>query len=388
MVVQRERGRVSERKLKAWADAGLIDDAAVARIRNWEAENARPFGLWALVGLGALAIGLGLVSVVAANWDAIPGMARLSIHAVLIVAMAGFMAWRHNRAVAFNALFHDAMLFVLGALGLTFFGHVGQVYQTSAPLWQPFGLWLLLFTPLLLGFGRGWLAAAMWMAAACFTAFEHWDWYLAGYDIAKNRSVAVTAYMGLVSSLPAFVMALAAWMRGRGSRPDFWRRLEQIGLILILVWLSSGWVYGVLGASGRWAFGVIAIESAVLLLAAAATYFARPGRSGQSTAAILVAASLSNLTGHVAAGDELGGALAFMLAWSAVAGAALHAGWRMIFQVAVAVLALRLIILSFELAGDLLGSGLGLIFAGMATLGIAWLAVRITKQYAPKGDAA
>jgi hypothetical protein len=57
-----------------------------------------------------------------------------------------------------------------------------------------------------------------------------------------------------------------------------------------------------------------------------------------------------------------------------------------VFQVAVAVLALRLIVLSFELASDLLGSGIGLILAGVATLGIAWLAVRISRQYAPKAE--
>jgi hypothetical protein len=57
-----------------------------------------------------------------------------------------------------------------------------------------------------------------------------------------------------------------------------------------------------------------------------------------------------------------------------------------VFQFAVAVIALRLIILSFELADDLLGSGLGLIFAGAVTLAIAFAAVKVSKNFAPKAE--
>lgn len=384
---------MSERKLKAWSNAGLIDEATVARIRDWEAKNARPLGLWALVGLGALAIGLGLVSVVAANWDAIPGMARLSIHFSLIAALAGFMAWQHDRAATLNTYFHDAFLFIFGALGLTFFGHIGQVYQTSSPLWQPLGLWLVLFTPLLLGFGRGWLAAAMWFTALCYTAYEHWGWYLARdliFDAAgpgsRNSHI---LYMGLVSSLPAFVMALAALMRARSDRPDFWRRLEQLGIMLI-VWGITGLQLAFAFGAGHEAqqFEIAGIQAACLILAAGAIRLARPTRSGTATAAILVAgaATLPLATGMHA--SSIGAGLLFMIFWGTIAGAALFAGWRIVFQLSVAMLALRLIVLSFELASDLLGSGLGLILAGVATLGIAWIAVRVSKRYAPKGEAA
>jgi len=54
-----------------------------------------------------------------------------------------------------------------------------------------------------------------------------------------------------------------------------------------------------------------------------------------------------------------------------------------VFQASVAVVALRLIVLSFELASDLLTSGFGLILAGLLILGIAWAALRISRQYAP-----
>jgi hypothetical protein len=384
---------VSERKIRAWSNAGLIDEATVARIRDWEAKNARPLGLWALVGLGALAIGLGLVSVVAANWDAIPGLVRLSIHFSLIAGLTGFIIWQHDRAATLNTYFHDAFLFILGALGLTFFGHIGQVYQMSSPLWQPLGLWLVLFSPLLLGSGRGWLAAAMWLTALCYAAYEHWGWYLARDLIVDVSSPGPrnshTLYMGIVSSLPAFVMALAALMRARSDRPDFWRRLEKLGIMLI-AWGVTGLQLAYAYSSGRETaqLEIAGIQAACLIVAAAAVRLARPTRSGTAAATILTAGAVTLLLATGVHTSSIGAGLLFLIFWGAIAGAALFAGWRIVFQVSVAMLALRLIILSFELANDLLGSGLGLILAGAATLGIAWIAVRISKRFAPKGEAA
>jgi hypothetical protein len=55
-----------------------------------------------------------------------------------------------------------------------------------------------------------------------------------------------------------------------------------------------------------------------------------------------------------------------------------------VFQTAIGISALRIIILSFELATDLLGSGIGLILVGLFTLGVAWVAVRVSRNLAPK----
>ncbi len=64
---------MSMRKIEAWHEAGVIDAATRDRLIAHEAAHARPIALWAVFGIGALAVALGLVSVVAANWEAIPG---------------------------------------------------------------------------------------------------------------------------------------------------------------------------------------------------------------------------------------------------------------------------------------------------------------------------
>ena len=129
---------MSERKLKAWQEAGLIDAPTADRIRIWEAQHERPLALWSIVGIAALAIALGLISVVAANWDAIPGTTRLAIHLALLAGMAALLWWKRDA----HPMVGETGIFLFAALGLTFFGHTGQVYQTSAPLWQPLAAWL------------------------------------------------------------------------------------------------------------------------------------------------------------------------------------------------------------------------------------------------------
>ncbi len=396
---------MSERQLKAWSQAGLIDTQTAERIRIWEAQNAKPLGLWALIGLGALAIGLGLVSVVAANWEEIPGTVRLAIHAALMAGLGGFIFWQRGRSTVRNTYFDDAALFIVAALGLTFFGHIGQVYQTSSPLWQPFLGWMLLFTPLLLGYGRGWVVATMWMAGLCFTSSQHWDWYLRTYyadvrlfgsaiDIGGNMDGAVRTpqwpylYMGIVSATPAFAMVLAVSTRSRSSRPDFWRKIEQLGLVITVLGISGFQLAYALGGDGFGENVKVAVVQAICLIAvAAAVRRFRPTPSGTATAGVLISGALMVILAPLIGWDDLGGGILFMAFWGSIAAAALYASWRTVFQAAVAIVAIRLIILSFELASDLLGSGLGLILAGIATLGIAWIAVRVSKRYAPQEEA-
>ncbi|MEL7217597.1 MAG: DUF2157 domain-containing protein, partial [Pseudomonadota bacterium] len=163
---------MSTRKIDAWHEAGLIDDATRVRLIAYEDEHARPLALWAVFGIGALAIGLGLISVVAANWDDIPGQVRLAIHFILIIGSLAALFLRGDQLSTKSPWAVEALLFVAAALGLTFFGHLGQVYQTSSPLWEPLAIWLALFGPILLLMGRSWLTAAVLVGGSIYCVWE------------------------------------------------------------------------------------------------------------------------------------------------------------------------------------------------------------------------
>lgn len=378
---------MSTRKIDAWHTAGVIDAETRARLVAYEQAHARPLALWAVYGIGALAIGLGLISVVAANWDDIPGQIRLAVHLILIVGVIAALALREKSLAEASPWAIEAILFVAALLGLTFFGHIGQVYQTGSPLWQPIAIWLALFAPLILLMGRSWLTAALLFG---FFAYSCWDFGLR-HEMMFNRDAQTDwTELAFVTSIPVLVAPFAAWMRGRSEREAFWKRLEQLAVLyaiggasLIAIVASIDGFHDEEGLELanhfiRFGFG---------LMAALGVIVARRTRSGQMTALILAGAGLVFVLAYAFSGSTAMAGLLFLAFWVGLAAAALLAGWRAEFQVAVAVIALRLIILSFELASDLLLSGFGLIISGLLVVGIGYGAVRVSREFAPPAEA-
>ncbi len=384
---QLDLAAMSERKLRAWREAGLIDESAVARIIEWERQHERPLGLWAAIGIGALAIGLGVISVAAANWEAVPGALRLAIHLALIGALTGYIALRGDRLERDHPWGLEAALFLLGMLGLAFFGHIGQVYQTSSPLWQPTALWLALFAPLLLLRGQSWLAAALLFLPLLLAVWD-FAWTI---DSPLVRREGPPDRMGaLATALPVLIAPAAAWMRMRSPRAALWERLEEFALAYAVGGASVVCLAASIAAFGPDGptFPGLTIRAGTALAAAGLLALSRPTRSGNATAMILAAAGIAVFLAYPVSGTQLAPGLLFMALWVAIATCALFASWRGLFQLAVAVVALRLIVLSFELATDLLTSGFGLILAGVLILAVAWGAVKITRRFAPTKEPA
>ncbi len=373
---------MNERKLQAWQQAGLLDAAQAARIRAWEAENSRPLALWAVVGIAALAIGLGVVLVVAANWDDIPGLVRLAIHLALIAGAVGWLWLRGDSLAERQPWGHEALLFVTAMLGMTFLAHVGQVYQTASPLWQPLALWLVLFGPLLLLRGLGWPSALLLFAVSAYAAWDYAGPFFSRED--HPGALKIT----LVTALPALYAVLAAWQRGRSQRGAFWLRLEQLGF----AYAVGGASLIAIGAGGDsfdresnhiLSFAMLALRGGIALGIGGGIAALRPGKSGQATGGVLALCAAIMVLSYPLSGERVLAAGLFMTLWAGIAGASLHAGWRGVFQLAVGLVAMRLIVLSFELDNNLLASGAGLIFSGLLILAVAWAALRIARRFAP-----
>lgn len=381
---------MSTRKLAEWHAAGLIDAATRDRVAAYEAQHARPLVLWAVYGIGALAIGLGFVSVVAANWEDIPGLVRLAVHLALIASLLAVVFLKEERLAERSPWAAEALVFAIAALGLTFFGHLGQVYQTSSPLWRPLAVWLALFAPLLLLTGRGWPTALAVTGGAvwCVLEYQTYPWRFMG--VAQKPDIAGIVWNAAVLALPVLLAPLGAGMRARSRREGFWRRIEQGALAYAVAGGSLACALASMGEFGRnsathdWI--ATAVLCAVAVLAGIGVVLVRPGLSGRMAGAIIAGAGLALLAAEWVDDIKVPAALLFMALWAGIAAAALVATWRGVFQMAVGVLALRLIILSFELAGDLLTSGFGLILAGVMILAVAWGAVRVSKRFAPREE--
>ena len=129
---------MSARKIAKWHEAGVIDAATRDRLLAYEAGHARPLALWAVWGIGALAIGLGFVSVVAANWEEIPGLLRLTVHLALIAGLLALLFLREERLAAKSPWAVEALAFITAALGLTFPFNI----VLGVPLYLELARWL------------------------------------------------------------------------------------------------------------------------------------------------------------------------------------------------------------------------------------------------------
>ena len=375
-------------KIDAWLDADIIDAATATKIRAFENTPKRPLMLWAIIGIGALTILLGIISLVAANWDVISAEARLTIHLIAFIAMAAFYYWR-SRSVKGedDYYFNDAQLVILGALGLSFPPHLGQAYQLDGPVWPIMLAWLVAFSPLMLLRGRGWPVALGWMAAL-FTFIisfmgersditsDHYNWGLGFHD-------------ALLIALPIAAGYAASWWNTRSSRDWFWPRIEQLALVWQLVVVSSLVLAAADFGTANDGVYYLTLPLAVILILLPLPLLKMADRK-EAIGAVAVAAACGAalLLASFGLHGTIPAALLFIALWVAIAFASLIPGWRALFQIAVAVVALRVIILSFELSDDLFSSGLGLVLSGFIMLGVAWLAIRVGRKYAPDKEVA
>jgi len=384
--VREDDAVIAEHYLRRWRGAGLIDDGAVERIGAWEAAHRRPLWLWALSGMGALAIGLGLVAVVAANWEEIPAAAKLAAALLLTGLCAGcvLVAWQRDRE--WPRELGAVLLFglVIGSIAL-----IGQVYQLQSDPWQALVTWLALCTPFLalVTFSR--LVGAIWFAAAVVT------WFSAYEPIERSiASLTSSAARGdlfhLLLYLPACLLIVVAVLRWRWpAAEDQGELMSKLALAGLVAAVSTTLVAIGSRLVSHVAPGEIALGTVATLLAATALWLGSGALQRRPVLALLgvsfVAWAAALLLARAwsaeqrAAFEALFGLL-FILYWAAIGWLAARAGQRVLFGLAFTVIGLRLLILYLEAIGGLTATGLGLIGGGVLCLALTWLGWRLTRR--------
>lgn len=362
-------------KLGEWESLGLIDAEQADAIRAHEQAHARPLVLWSVVSLGLLALALGIISLVAANWDDIPDAVKLSLHLVLTAVAAVALIVFDRRGAHLAA---EGALFLLAACTLAGIALHAQVFQLSGPLWQALALWAVLMSPVILGTGSGWLTgiglAAMWVALAGSYLFDRTHW------VGESLALAVPPMLMLAS------LAVPATDRSAPFRSI----LMTIGIGLTLIAASAAHVFWVDSVDLRRSGQVLVRLSIVAVVGGAVAVLAWRRQSSDARLMIVTIISASLLAVALAAGMPHGGGIgarmigliSFLAYWAAIAAAADRTGWHQLFGVAIAAIAVRLFIIYFELFYSLATTGVGLIVAGVLLIALAWGWVRVVRRAA------
>ena len=322
-----------------------------------------------MLGLGALAILLGIAAVVSSNWDAIPAFVKLLTHAALnltLIAGIGF-SLRAGRTVA-----SEVMLFLLGGLTLTFIALIGQIYQTGAPLWQALTLWLVITSPFLFYLARARFTMVCWIAG-----------FLATLTAAEE---AITYYLGPLNLEDSFYTVIPVAMIVAGQ----WTQLKERWQVWPTFLAKSGYALTACAVSmAQWgwhdsitnllhnstitpiylAFFTGLVASGLLLALRRAHYIeAKPPIIDFFMLVSVLVGFLPFLIPHTQM--SVVGAALFMAYWALIGWTGLRLGMHWILNTAIVIIALRLVIVYIEVFGSLLATGVGLIVSGVLLIAL------------------
>jgi uncharacterized membrane protein len=357
-----------ERQLTRWLSAGLITAEQAVRIRHYEAEQSRPTLLYAVSTLAGAAIAIGIVSVIAANWDVIPGYLKIGLDLGVVAALCYAFVWREQLGPRW---LREAGLVVLYGAVLASIALVSQVYQLGGKTEHALLLWsVLTFPALALGHSAG--LGFVWLLGLETTYYYLWI-ELAGHGRAAEELVASTA---IWAPLLCLAVGRSRWLER--VRPAYAGVARTLGWLQLLVG-ASVLVNLFYGSTLREEPGWHWLGALGTVLGTAWLYHGEgqgdSARAVQARRWLLMAccasATLPLLLPH---GEwPVVAFLGFLLLWFLVALAAYRSAAPRVLHVATAVMGLRLLVGYVELFGSLLETGVGLIVGGVLALLLVWV---------------
>src|SRR5262245_38248048 len=284
-----------DRKLARWESAGLIDGDTRARIRALEQSERAPIALYALGVLGAATLALGILSVIAANWDGIPGTVKLAVDLLigLGLAVATYVAVRRDAGWPAEVLITVFYGFTLASIAV-----VGQASPLTAPAYQALLVWTAATLPLVL-LGRSQALAALAVAGLATTHALSVSPLIEFLNPGGGANRDLSATILFASPLLYLPLARIPWLLR--NRPVFSRTLTVaawiaalvLGFALQFIWYDHVERYQVL----RWSLGTTGAVAAATVLALPRLYPNMALRARYGLSATVVFAWLTLLAG-------------------------------------------------------------------------------------------
>ena len=256
-------------EMSTWVDQELIsvDQArAICRVYgvDYDEIRGRSTAYRVLLVLGFIFIGLALITVIGANWDAIPRGVRMG-GLLALTAGTHALALRHHLAGRTSLA---TGLFVLGNL---FYGAsiilIARIYHLGEHIPDGVFWWALGSLPFAVLLRSPWLTLMSGLLALVWLYLEHTTWLLNAtflsfafpvflavelYVLARARANALLFLTFVASLILWFQTALGTmWMDGR-SRVEWSAEQVFVGAALFLVAHAAGrWLHARHGAKAR-----------------------------------------------------------------------------------------------------------------------------------------
>ncbi|RUM94136.1 MAG: hypothetical protein DSZ28_04805 [Thiothrix sp.] len=369
------------KNLTRWLKQGLITAEQQQAILDFE-EN-KPAGSWqswGFVALGAIISGIGLVSIVAANWRVIPDSLKLGFDFFLLAITALGIYFNRNslKPHRFDALIIIYLLLCLASIGL-----ISQVYHTGGMLHHAFLFWSVMTLPVVL-FARKAFVPYLWVTvflpSVVLVIGEFSDKGIGNSDFIFDLKLVPQ----LVALAALFCGFLALLLRQFFELPSF-RRIFYFWFLMVGLFalgiFDALHSFGEAGVMRQELYGVLIIlalvmsvfvwlqidylkSSRVLLIIALALFIWFAG-------AQIIPVNGLFFTAHLE--FEMAApliSLSILFIFAIVAG---REGWRKSFSLVTLMIGVRFLIVYFQAMGGLAATGLGLLISGFLIMAMVWL---------------
>jgi hypothetical protein len=373
------------KRLTRWMDAGLMTADQAARITEFESTRRKGGFGRGLTGAAIFAILLGVLSIVASNWNDIPGNVKIAVHIILNAGVA-FVLFKNIH----RDMWREGAVLALFGLTLTLLALIGQVFQLGDGTYGGLlSIWLIATLPLLAFFGRGKMTAIPWVFALVVTVWTVLvenieilpDPWKASFGVAASALIPL-ALMG-DGNIPWVQKNRPAW-----SSVFIWTGLALLAITassVTFIWYDNARAGDMYPA---YTLPVFALGLIGIFVHAAWFKFYR-GLEELKSGAIFSAVSLIVMMLPFALpGVESGilSAVVFIGYWVFIGWTAQQMGWPRLISLSITLIAIRIFAVYVEVFGTLFDTGVGLIIGGAVMLGLIALARKLNRRLT-KGNA-
>lgn len=358
-------------RIDSWLDSGLITASQAAAISAHEA--VRPKKSWVLLSvmlLGSFVLAVGVVSLIAANWDAIGGYTKLAADGLVLVALAYVLGryYDDKNSLLFQ-IAHSLFIFlILASIGL-----IAQVYHLGGKTYEALSLWLVIVTPVAF-FARNAFIPHLYAGSLLMTAIS----FMEAFGRADEEYL-----IALVILTPfAFgtLAQLTAVLKGPASFALAFRRWFILTLLvasaLTDVFFAEHRLYREFAAAAL-RNGVLTAATVLFVLSLPLSWPRRDRVVLGFAGAVLVLAHFLLMGGME---DEVIGALVSLVIGSGIALLCVLRGRGRLFNAMVVLLGTRFLIVYFQVFGTLAMTGAGLVISGLLIMGAAFVGFKYQKR--------
>jgi uncharacterized membrane protein len=212
-----------KRLLDEAVEQGVIDDPARDRLRELAEDGERSGGVLSLAAvlgwLGAAIVGIGVVLLVSANWEAIPALVKLVVFFLILAGVhgSGIYLRKQGRLIWFA----EALNFLGAVLFLAGIGLISQIYHVDGRPPTAILLWLIAIAPLAWCFRSATISLLTLAALLTWLHMEQFGWVGRWYSVSFASSLMIevglgVALIGFAAALRDREPAIAWTFRGAG----------------------------------------------------------------------------------------------------------------------------------------------------------------------------